>query len=219
MSNTLSRKLARYQDMLKGIFNNIKLTTKFMMISSVVVIGFISVGYTFYKMEANQYSMDSLNREASRFNQLVNEVGDEINHAQINEKAFLLNSNLHYMKLGQAAIDNAHKLIDEMRTLSMYKHTEGVINELNDLIKRLEVTFGALVKAKDKLGFDHKSGLHGELRKAIHNVESSLKELNELELSNSMLLMRRHEKDYLARKDDKYLGKMDEQQKNICEYS
>ncbi len=212
MSNTISRKLARYQDMLKGVFNNIKLTTKFMMISTVVVIGFISVGFTFYKLQLNQDSTDALNQEASRFNQLVNAVGAEISKAQINEKAFLLNSNLHHMKLGQAAIDNAHKQIEEMRTLSIYKHTEGVINELNDLIKRLEVTFGALVKAKDQLGFDYNSGLHGELRKAIHGVESSLKDLNELELSNAMLLMRSYEKNYITRKDDKYIEKMDQQQ-------
>lgn len=212
MNKKLSSKLIRYQDMLKSVFSNIKLTTKFMMISSVVVIGFISVGYTFYEVQENQSEMDSLNQEASRFNQLVNEVGDEISKAEINEKAFLLNSNLHHIKLVQSSIDKAHKLIEEMRVLSMYKHTEGVINELNDLIKRLEETFHALVQAKDKLGLDHNSGLHGELRKAIHDVESSLNILDEMELSNSMLLMRRHEKDYLARKDDKYIKKMDVQQ-------
>ena len=193
MNKKITSKLMRYQDGLKSIFNNIKLTTKFMMISAVVVIGFVSVGFTFYKMQVNQSSMDALNQEASRFNQLVNEVGDEISNAEVNEKAFLLDSNLHHMKLVQSAIDNAHKLIEEMRTLSMYKHTEGVISELNDLIKRLEETFHALVKAMDKLGLDHNSGLHGELRQVIHKVESSLNSLDNMELSNSMLLMRRHE--------------------------
>ncbi len=211
MSINISRSMTRYKDLLQGTFKNMRLTTKFMMISAVVVVGFTAVIFTFYQLQTNRQSMDLLNAEANKFNQLVNEVGKSISEAENNEKSFLLNNNLHHVKLSQAAVDKAYKLIEEMRTLSLYQHTEGVINELNDSMKLLEESFSSLVKAKDKFGLDHNSGLRGELRKAVHNAEEILKEYSSLALDKSMLMMRRHEKDYLARKLDKYIDKMAKQ--------
>jgi len=42
----------------------------------------------------------------------------------------------------------------------------------------------------------------------VHDIEEIVGDANELELTVSMLMMRRHEKDFLARKDMKYVDKM-----------
>ncbi len=67
--------------------------------------------------------------------------------------------------------------------------------------------FEALVGLQVKIGLDAKSGLYGSLRKAVHEAESILKTHSELLLSNRMLMLRRAEKDFMLRRDTKYLGK------------
>jgi methyl-accepting chemotaxis protein len=64
--------------------------------------------------------------------------------------------------------------------------------------------FSAMSKAKQQLGLDENSGLEGKLRASVHAIETKLKEFNESELLVSMLMMRRHEKDFMLRRDVKY---------------
>ena len=46
--------------------------------------------------------------------------------------------------------------------------------------------------------------LQGTLRKSVHDIESAIKEFNDAKLEAGMLTMRRHEKDYMLRRDTKY---------------
>ncbi|MCG8578593.1 MAG: methyl-accepting chemotaxis protein, partial [Bacteroidales bacterium] len=50
-------------------------------------------------------------------------------------------------------------------------------------------------------------GMVGEMRQAIHNIETTLKQYNDDKLMVYMLMSRRHEKDFLIRHDLKYKSK------------
>ncbi|CAO4150681.1 methyl-accepting chemotaxis protein [Methylorubrum extorquens] len=67
-----------------------------------------------------------------------------------------------------------------------------------------QVAFSGLVSTSKTLGLDEKSGLQGTLRASVHEVEARLAQANEMGLSNLMLMMRRHEKDFMLRLDLKY---------------
>ena len=54
------------------------------------------------------------------------------------------------------------------------------------------------------VGFNENSGLEGNLREAVHQIEARLAEFDEPRLTILMLMMRRHEKDFLLRGDEKY---------------
>ncbi|WP_167858663.1 methyl-accepting chemotaxis protein [Methylobacterium nonmethylotrophicum] len=54
------------------------------------------------------------------------------------------------------------------------------------------------------LGFTEKDGLQGRLRAAIHDVEARLARADEPRLTLLMLMMRRHEKDFMLRGDESY---------------
>ncbi|KIZ45586.1 chemotaxis protein [Rhodopseudomonas palustris] len=70
---------------------------------------------------------------------------------------------------------------------------------------RLYVTrFHNLVSAQKVLGLTEADGLQGKLRNAVHQLEARLVELDQPRLSNLMLMMRRHEKDFMLRGDEKY---------------
>ncbi|MBL4646998.1 MAG: PAS-domain containing protein, partial [Rhizobiales bacterium] len=60
------------------------------------------------------------------------------------------------------------------------------------------------------LGVDENSGLRGKLRSAVHRVESELVKANQLQLTNKMLMMRRHEKDFIIRGGQHYVDELDQ---------
>lgn len=62
-----------------------------------------------------------------------------------------------------------------------------------------------------ELGHDADSGMQGELREAVHTVENLIGDYREPELQVSMLSMRRHEKDFILRREQKYADELSAQ--------
>jgi len=60
---------------------------------------------------------------------------------------------------------------------------------------------------REKLGLSEKQGLRGELRNAVHEAEALLKSAHAKDMTISMLMLRRHEKDFMLRGKDKYIQK------------
>src|SRR5207302_728822 len=83
-------------------------------------------------------------------------------------------------------------------------------------LKQYQAHFLAVVEQKQRLGLDEKSGLEGRLRTSVHDIESRVDQLHEPPLLVSMLMMRRHEKDFMLRRDRKY---GDEMKKRASEFS
>ncbi|WP_083513925.1 methyl-accepting chemotaxis protein [Bradyrhizobium manausense] len=72
-----------------------------------------------------------------------------------------------------------------------------------------ETRFNNIVSAQRVLGFTENDGLQGKLRNAVHHVESYLTQINQPQLTVLMLMMRRHEKDFMLRRDEKYGAELD----------
>lgn len=75
--------------------------------------------------------------------------------------------------------------------------------------------FQNLVSARRNLGFNENEGLQGRLRDAAHQIEARLDPMGQQHLSNLLLLMRRHEKDFMLRGGDTYV---DQFQKRVGEF-
>ena len=63
-------------------------------------------------------------------------------------------------------------------------------------------SFETLVAKQRDIGLDHESGLYGTLRQAAHDMEAVIKD--NPTLYSSLLLIRRHEKDFMLRRSDAY---------------
>ncbi|WP_439360452.1 methyl-accepting chemotaxis protein [Bradyrhizobium sp. DASA03007] len=75
---------------------------------------------------------------------------------------------------------------------------------LRPVINLYATRFQNVVSAQRNLGFNEDDGFQGKLRNAVHTVEQRLAELNQARLTILMLMMRRHEKDFILRGDDRY---------------
>jgi len=125
-----------------------------------------------------------------------------------NEKDFLLRSDIKYLDkfnknyaLMQENISQLGDLIEE----------NGIVadnySSLKTIIKSYQNYFHQLVALSKQIGLDPKSGLRGTLRSSVHQAESVFKEVKNYQLFKDMLMLRRNEKDFLMRKDTKYLDK------------
>ena len=74
--------------------------------------------------------------------------------------------------------------------------------------------FNKVVVLQNKIGLDAKSGLYGELRAAVHDVETLIGK-NNYRLRSEMLQLRRNEKDFMLRLDDKYVDKIEANTKKL----
>lgn len=74
---------------------------------------------------------------------------------------------------------------------------------LRSVINLYATRFRNVVSAQRNLGFNEDDGFQGKLRKAVHAIEQRLANLNQPRLTILMLTMRRHEKDFMLRGEDK----------------
>jgi len=125
-----------------------------------------------------------------------------------NEKDFLLRRDLKYRGKYEKARDKVNAIIDEMDQRlddaaakeSVAKIKAGIESHYRQFLKVVSVT--------QKLGFNEKEGIQGILRNAVKDIEKRLKIAGEDKLTIKMLMMRRHEKDFMLRGAAKYLDRI-----------
>jgi methyl-accepting chemotaxis protein len=137
----------------------------------------------------------------------------------------VLGLSANYLEARQVAVEflrkHDEKLIDKhagvMQTaLGRLSAIESSVEKLDDgdPLKQIsalrsgmnlyQTRFHNLVAMQRVLGLNENQGLQGKLASAVRQVESKLAEVNQPQLAVLMLMMRRHEKDFMLRGDEKY---------------
>ena len=156
-----------------------------------------------------QHSINSVkNLEDSHF--LVMSIERDLLLLLRNEKDFLSRLDLKYRDAFNASYqqlnENKALLNDALVTAGLdLEHLRQVEGHL----AVYEGLFHRLVNDYNKLGFDANSGLQGALLRAVHEAEERLQVVNNSDLTSQMLMLRRHEKDFLLRRDMKYLARFE----------
>jgi len=126
------------------------------------------------------------------------------------EKDFLARNDLKYSKKFN---DNHQHLQHSLTEFSNDSQSAGLSNQrvkqFNPLLAEYAAVFNRLVNTQKEIGLHPNDGLYGGLRTAVHGVESTIKALNDHQLYADMLTLRRNEKDFMLRLDNKYTKKLD----------
>ncbi len=127
------------------------------------------------------------------------------------EKDFLLRLDEKY------AVRHAEVMNSATSSLARFEQGLAALR-LNELASRLAAAkalveqythhFNTLTQQQKTLGLNQNSGLQGTLRASVHAIETKAKELKDFKLEAAMLTMRRHEKDYMLRRDMRYQDEM-----------
>ncbi len=169
----------------------------------------VSIGALVLMFALQQYS-SSVQTELSIAIQKVVELDKEVLSMRKNEKDFFGRQDLKYVEIHQQEAQATAQLMQELEVIfKEYDLPEAPINSFNRDLASYRQLFAGVVKLQQEIGLDPKSGLYGELRSAVHNVESLVAEHNVPELMVLMLQLRRNEKDFMLRRDLSYLNKFD----------
>ncbi|MFT4115813.1 methyl-accepting chemotaxis protein [Bradyrhizobium sp.] len=190
---------------------SIRLTHKVMAIGLFGLVGLIAFGAIY---EIGNLSQDSSRAAANRARAIADlnkQLSIEMLEARSNEKNFQLRRNESYAKAHAELMGPINRDFDEAGRLM----SAGGMNALSDRMKqaqdgfrRYASDFNALVAAEVRLGLNETLGLSGSLRAAVHDIEAKLKEIDNPRLTSWMLTMRRHEKDFMLRRDPKYVAEL-----------
>lgn len=188
--------------------NNFSIKKLLFLIAFLIALVLIVIGFT-----TNHY----IKKSFSQFDLLMKI--DEVLRVELQlrkaEKDFLLRETINpdFFKSGKGPstvqFDSiSRRAIELMNNLKANELVEGNAYgaEINSAIVLLNKYNAIFVKINDltlEKGFKD-YGIEGQLRQAIHNVEKLLNESNDYRFSTYMLTLRRHEKDYLLRKEIKY---------------
>ncbi|PTC00715.1 methyl-accepting chemotaxis protein [Thalassospira xiamenensis] len=125
------------------------------------------------------------------------------------EKDFLLRMDPSYAdKLAVGVIETKQKL-NQLESLVDDETSERLVKALANQVDDFERAFDALVAAYQERGLDENAGAYGALRQATHELEEAIDAAGQTELLVTLLQVRRSEKDFMLRYDEKYLGRVD----------
>ena len=190
---------------------HLRLTHKIMAIGVVGLLGLLAFGAIYQIGSWSQEDSRALAGNARAISDLNKKLSIEMLEARRAEKDFQLRRDQSYSKRHaelSAAVDR------DFEQLKTFVRSSGI----NDISEKIDVAhggfnnyvkgFAALVQAEIKLGLNETLGLSGSLRTAVHDIEAKLKEIDDPRLTSGMLMMRRHEKDFMLRRDPKYVGEL-----------
>lgn len=163
-------------------------------------------------------SLAALNKHAHAFtdlqsdNQRLQVAGLEIRRG---EKDFLLRKDPVYAQKAQASVAAALQQLDIMSRVEEIADLRGDLDVIKTGLGKYLQTLEALLASMTTAGLNEKEGAQGELRAKVHAAEAVVKEAGERNLTISMLMLRRHEKDYLLRGTPDYLEKAEAEYKTF----
>ena len=184
-----------------------RLTHKIVAIGVAGIAGVILVGGMHVYGESEMAVYRDTAENARTISELSSKIEIELLEGRRAEKDFLLrndskkaDSQIAIGKSVAADIDMLHGKIVAAGRSDLARQIEAMRTSL----KQYQAHFVTVVELKRQLGLDEKSGLEGRLRTSVHDIESQVDQLHESALLTTMLMMRRHEKDFMLRRDAKY---------------
>lgn len=124
-----------------------------------------------------------------------------------NEKDFLARKDLKYAEKFNSNMKLLQQGVTQLQNdFSRSGLTLTEFTQMQSVLAKYHQHFKDLVEMQQRIGLHAKDALYGELRSAVHDVEKLIGKDDFLLLSE-MLQLRRNEKDFMLRLDDKYVGK------------
>ncbi|RXH11175.1 methyl-accepting chemotaxis protein [Bradyrhizobium guangzhouense] len=185
-----------------------RLSHKILSIGGIGLIGLAVFGGIYLTGAASQEESRRMAEEARLLSKLNDKLARDMLDARRAEKDFMLRRDDASMKR-HAAVSAA--IAGEMDRLGTMVRAGGFgaladkVDSLTQGFGRYQKKFATMEQTEIKLGLNEKLGLSGSLRGSVHDIEAKLKEANNEALTSGMLMMRRHEKDFMLRRDPSYV--------------
>ncbi len=138
----------------------------------------------------------------------VQSARQDLASAQSAEQQFLLTRDISVVATVTASVAALKKHLAELAAVSPDPERDEAANRSTLTAEGYQASFTRLGELWVRRGLKPDLGLEGELRTAVHGIEAKVKDQGLPELDVLMLMVRRHEKDYLLRGDPAYFDQI-----------
>jgi methyl-accepting chemotaxis protein len=189
---------------MKLILNKLRIVEKIALGFGLVGLIFLTVIWLYHstlKQSLEDYQF--LNDNYASKKNLVMDIEIALLKARQSEKDFLLKRNLDDSNKVVTLIQHSLKTVEKLSTIdsSASESAQQFNKNLQNYLNHFHLVKDAWVKK----GLDENSGLQGSFRDAVHALEDIVTQLNNDKIHVNLLQLRRREKDYLLRGDNKYV--------------
>ncbi|QPF83368.1 HAMP domain-containing protein [Bradyrhizobium genosp. L] len=190
---------------------SIRLTHKVMAIGAAGLLGLLACG-TIYQVGSRwQDAARAVANNGRAISELNKQISIEMLEARRNEKNFQQRHDESYAKAHAQLVVAIDRDFERLQTLMRAGGMTDLLDRTvraRDGFKAYVADFTALVAAETRLGLNENAGLAGSLRTAVHDIEAKVKQVDDPRLMTWMLMMRRNEKDFMLRRDPKYIAEL-----------
>jgi methyl-accepting chemotaxis protein len=192
----------------KGL-SRFKISQRILMLTITGGLLFLILGAGYFYSLVTSASVKTEEQRYAQVDRSANQLKAMVLEMQSVEKNFLLNPTLEM--IDQIVVQEAlvgeklaelRSLVDDPQFVTLADTIEGQLEERQTLFKAIGDTSVAL-------GLSAEEGIRGSLRSAVKAAEAELQRANLEVLTIKVLMMRRHEKDFIIRGDAKYVGELD----------
>ena len=189
-------------------------------IVSMVPIAFAGIsivaGLAMYNMQNEERNFLAINRGSKALESIQNLRG-ALMESRISEKELFIDPSDDLFKKLDAELE-ALKSQVALIMLTDIPKIGSLAQAISDIKKNVnvynEAVAGVVAEIK-KRGANETLGLQGALREAVHEIEGILRPVDQDKLKVSMLMLRRHEKDFIMRVNGKYVNEFDDEIANF----
>ncbi len=192
-------------------FHDLKIVHKLALVLGILLIGFLFLTFAYYVVVAEEQAAWKKAEQTNEFVRFASRVESGMLQARRREKDFLLRDDAKYLDQHAGIVADIKKDIAILHELAPGDKERRLISDIQKNIQAYDETFIEMAESKRALGLDESSGLHGEMRQSVHAIEALINKYKDPLLGQSMLMMRRHEKDFIQRGSEKYINKMAKQ--------
>jgi len=184
----------------------LEIRTQMALVAGLVLIGFLTIGGIFWISVSRSEEVRTDLRTAAEILRHAQDSAYWVSQAAIAQKAFLNRRTEEQVTAHEEAVAQAEAALDALMGGPEADHALVLMG----FMREYEAAADRLVSAWRILGFDETQGLQGALRSSVHDIEARLDEItgvNTDALMVQMLMLRRHEKDFILRVDQKYVDR------------
>ncbi|QPO10950.1 HAMP domain-containing protein [Thalassospira sp. A40-3] len=193
-----------------NFLSRMRLLYQISLIGGVALLIFIVVGAAQFIAEQQRRAAEEVAESALDNKLVADAVSREFLNARRREKDFLLRMDEKYVSQHASVVQDVNAGLEQLEQAPELNVFDAQLQEIVTAFSNYDAKFAVVVGLQREIGLNEEEGLLGRLRSSVHNVEEALKKYNADNLTVIMLMMRRHEKDFLARLDPKYVGRIDD---------
>jgi methyl-accepting chemotaxis protein len=181
------------------MLNNISIKTKLISLSIILTLSFILI------LIVELVSINKIDKISNITNKIEN-MEIQLLELRKNEKDFLARKDLKYLDKFNENVSTIGKISSFLDSeFDSFDLEKSELNNYRNIIKEYANVFTKIVNLQQKIGLKEDNGLYGNLRDSVHLVQKFAKESNDNYLLATVYDLRKQEKDFMLRLDEKYV--------------